>query len=330
MAQRQMESSDPQTPQDTLTPQPERGEPRMEDTRVRDLSGADRRAVVIRGMKSVMRDQVTTAAKAVAYSLFLVIPSAMLVGLGLFSIVSNPADVPKLLNHLQGIVPASAIQLLNQSLRQLTARSSGGVMVIVGLVLAVWSLIGAMQTMMWALNVTYERRDRRGFVRQRLAALGMVVCVLLAVAAVGGLLILGPELSGWVGRTLGAETVVTWIWWIAEWPLMILVLLGAFGGIYYLGPDVDHPRYRFITPGAVFAVIVWILISGGFSFYASNLGSYNKTWGSLAAVIVMLTWLWLSSLALLVGAEINAEAERSRELRRGEPAGDVIQAPHKG
>jgi len=96
---------------------------------------------------------------------------------------------------------------------------------------------------------------------------------------------------------------------------MILVLLGAFGGIYYLGPDVDHPRYRFITPGAVFAVVVWILISGGFSFYASNLGSYNKTWGSLAAVIVMLTWLWITGMALLLGAEINAEAERSRRLR---------------
>jgi membrane protein len=158
----------------------------------------------------------------------------------------------------------------------------------------------------------------------------MLICILVAIAAVGALLILGPELSSWAGRTIGAETAVSWVWWILEWPLMILVMLGAFAGIYYLGPNVDYPRYRFVTHGAVFAVVVWLVISGGFSFYASNLGSYNKTWGSLAAVIVMLTWLWLTSLALLMGAEINAEAERTRELRRGEPAGDAIPAPAEG
>ncbi len=315
---------------DRLTPQPEHDEPRLQDPGLSDLTKADRFAVVIRGIKSAMRDQITTAAKAVAYSLFLVIPSGMLVALGLYSMVANPSDVPKLLSHLHGVIPASAITLLDQSLRQVTAHSSGGAMVIVGGALAVWALVGAMQTLIWALNVTYERRESRNFFRQRLAALGLLLCVLVAIAFVGGLLILGPQLSGWAGRTVGAQTVVSYVWWIAEWPLLILVLLAAFAGIYFLGPDVDHPRYRFITPGAVFAVVVWLVISGAFSFYASHLGSYNKTWGSLAAVIVMLTWLWLSSLALLIGAEINAEAERSRELRRGEPAGEVIQAPAKG
>jgi membrane protein len=314
---------------DRLTPQPEWHEPRIEDPGLTDLSRRDRVAILIRAVKSALRDQISTAAKAVAYSLFLVIPSGLLVALGIYSMVANPSDVPRLLSHLQGVIPASAIQLLDQSLRQLTTHSSGGAMVIVGLVFALWALIGAMQTMIWALNVTYERRERRNFIRQRLAALGMVVCVLLAIAAVGALLIAGPLLSAWAGRAVGAETVVTWAWWIAEWPLLVLVLLAAFAGIYYLGPDVEYPRYRFITPGAVFAVVVWLIISGGFSFYAAHVGSYNKTWGSLAAVIVMLTWLWLSSLALLMGAEINAETERSRELRRGEPAGDQLQAPSK-
>jgi membrane protein len=313
-----------------LTPQPEHDEPQLRDPGLRDLTMSDRIAIGIRAVKSALRDQLSTAAKAVAYSFFLVIPSAMLIALGLYSMVANPSDVPRLLSHLQGVIPASAISLLNQSLRQVTAHSSGGAMVIAGVVFAVWSLLGAMQTMIWALNVTYERRESRNFFRQRMAALGMLICVLIAIAVVGALLIAGPQLSAWAGRTIGAETVVSWAWWIAEWPLMILVLLATFAGIYYLGPDVDHPRYRFITPGAVFAVIVWLVISGGFSFYASNLGSYNKTWGSLAAVIVMLTWLWLSSLALLMGAEINAEAERSRELRRGEPAEEAIQAPAKG
>ena len=97
----------------------------------------------------------------------------------------------------------------------------------------------------------------------------------------------------------------------------------------FLGPNVDHPRWRFLSFGAVLAVIIWLLASGAFAFYVSQFGSYNKTWGSLSAVVIMLTWLWLSALALLFGAEINAEAERSRELRRGEPAEVELQAPAK-
>jgi membrane protein len=122
---------------------------------------------------------------------------------------------------------------------------------------------------------------------------------------------------------------VTWAWWIAEWPVLLVALLAAFAGVLYLGPNVDHPRWRFLSFGSAFAVIVWLAASGAFAFYASRFASYNKTWGSLAAVIVMLTWLWLSSVALLVGAEINAEAERSRELRRGEPAERELTAPER-
>ena len=100
--------------------------------------------------------------------------------------------------------------------------------------------------------------------------------------------------------------------------------------ILYLGPDVDHPRWGFLTIGTVFAVVIWLAASGAFALFTSNFGSYDKTWGSLAIVIIMLTWLWLSALALLVGAEVNAEAERSRELRRGEPAEATLTAPPKG
>jgi membrane protein len=103
----------------------------------------------------------------------------------------------------------------------------------------------------------------------------------------------------------------------------------AFSTILYLGPNVEHPRWRFLTPGTALAVLVWLLASGGFAVWVSQFGSYNKTWGSLAAVVIMLTWLWLSALALLFGAEVNAEAERSRELRRGEPAELELQAPAK-
>jgi membrane protein len=117
------------------------------------------------------------------------------------------------------------------------------------------------------------------------------------------------------------------VWWTAQWPILILGLLLSFAAIYYLGPNVDHPRWQFLSIGPVVSVLIWLVASGGFAFYVSQFGSYNKAWGSLAAVIIMLTWLWISALALLFGAEVNAEAERSRELRRGEPAEEELQAP---
>ena len=105
------------------------------------------------------------------------------------------------------------------------------------------------------------------------------------------------------------------------------VLIAAFATLLYLGPDVAHPSWRFITPGSIFAAIVWLAASGAFAVYTAMFGSYNKTWGSLAAVIIMLTWLWLAAIALLLGAEINAETERSRELRQGQPAERELLAP---
>ena len=112
------------------------------------------------------------------------------------------------------------------------------------------------------------------------------------------LLVLGPHLSGWLGSAVGAEALVQWLWWTAQWPILLLGLFLAFATILYLGPDIDHPRWSFLTIGTVFAVVLWLAVSGAFALFTSNFGSYDKTWGSLAIVIIMLTWLWLSSLAL--------------------------------
>jgi membrane protein len=200
---------------------------------------------------------------------------------------------------------------------------------VIGVLLALWSVTGAMQNVMWGLNIAYERDEGRGFVRRRLTALEMVVFAGAGVLLVFALLVLGPHMIVWIGDAAGQKTLVTWVWWVAQWPILIGGLLVAFAGIYYLGPNVEHPRWQFLTFGAVFGIVCWLALSGLFAFYVSRFGSYNKTWGSLAAVVVMLTWLWLSGLALLFGAEINAEAERSRELRRGEPAEVELQAPPK-
>ena len=314
------------------TPQPEQEEPRLRDPGLGSLSARDYRAVFVRAAKEALNDHLTNLAAALAYYAFLAIPSLLLVAVGAFSLFAGPNAVSELVDRLSGVMPREAVTLVNDALRRLTEQqaSTGVTMAAVGFILAIWSLTGAMQTLMWALNEAYDRDETRGFVKRRLTGLAMVVLMLLAFALAFGLLVLGPRLSGWIGSATGAEALVQWLWWTAQWPTLVLGLLFAFSTILYLGPDVDHPRWSFLTIGTAFAVLVWLLASGAFAVYASAFGSYNKTWGSLSVVIVMLIWLWLSSLALLLGAELNAETERSRELRRGEHAEAKLTAPPKG
>jgi membrane protein len=310
-------------------PQPERGEPRLEEPTPSKLSFRDYRAIVVRAGKEALDDHITNLAAAIAYYSFLAIPSLLLVGVGFFSLFAGPDAISTIVDKLQGIVPREAATLIEDTLRRVTENQAGSgiALAVGGIVLALWSLTGAMQTLMWSLNSAYERDETRSFLKRRMTALLMVVLMLFAFALAFGLLVLGPHLSGWLGSAVGLKAFVEWIWWTAQWPVLVLGLLLAFATILYLGPNVDHPRWQFLTFGTALAVVVWLLASGAFAVYASQFGSYNKAWGSLAAVIIMLTWLWLSALALLFGAEVNAEAERSRELRRGEPAEVELQAP---
>jgi membrane protein len=313
-----------------VTALPERAEPVHPDPGLTDLSRRDWLAIGTRAAKETLDDGMTDAAAALAYYVFLAIPAAMLLALGLFGLLAGPEAVDTLVERLGTVMPAEATTLVRDSLDRLVANQGGSATLLsVGALLALWTTTGAMTALMRALNRAYDRDETRGFVRQRLTALAMVGFTLLAFALVLGLLVLGPHLADWIGGAVGMETLVGWVWWTAQWPILLLGLLAAFAGILYLGPNVDHPRWRFLTPGAVLAVLIWLVASGLFAFYTSMFGSYNKTWGTAAAVVVTLVWLWLSGLALLVGAEVNAEAERSRELRRGEPAEEELQAPAK-
>ncbi|HEV3479176.1 MAG TPA: YihY/virulence factor BrkB family protein [Gaiellaceae bacterium] len=312
-------------------PQPEREEPKLAEPGPRDLSKRDYLAIFIRAAKESINDHITNLAAALAYYAFLSIPSILLVAVGVFSLVGDRDAVEEIIDRLRGVAPEEALTLLEETLTRVaeTGANSGYTMIVIGGVLALWTVTGAMDTLMWALNSAYDREETRGFIKRRLTALVMIFLLLLSFVLVFGLLVLGPHLSGWIGDAVGLEAVVKWLWWTAQWPILILGLLLAFAAILYLGPNVDHPRWQFLSVGTTIAVFVWLLASGGFAVYVSMFASYNKAWGSLAGVIIMLTWLWISGLALLFGAEVNAETERSRELRRGEPAEEELQAPPK-
>jgi membrane protein len=297
-------------------PQPERREPPLHDPGLFDLSRKDWVAIVKRAGKDALADEITDRAAALAYYGFLAIPAMLLVAVGAFGLFASPDAIQTVLDKVGTVAPRETVTLLDDGLTRLSENeTSGGIMVAVGLVLALWTSSGAMNALMRGLNVVYDVKETRSFVRQRLTALGMLAASIAAFALVFGLLVLGPFLSRWIGEALGMEEVFGWIWWTAQWPILIGALLVVFGIILYVGPNVEERKLGFLTAGTGVALVIWLAVSGLFSLYVSMFGSYNKTWGSLAAVIVMLTWLWLSSLAILFGGEINAEARRSRVLR---------------
>jgi membrane protein len=282
--------------------------------------------VLRRAVGDARDDGLTTTAKALAYSLFLAIPAVFLVLLGLFSLFAGEGAIEELVSRARTVMPGEAATLLEESLRRTAQASTGGVvMTVSGLALALWTTTSAASTLMAGLTRTFDREDERGFVRKRITALAIVAALGLGAALVFGLLVLGPHLERWVGDAIGAPTLTAWAWWAGQWPVLVVALLFAFAVVLYFGPDGKRPAWRFVTPGAVTALVVWLAASGGLSVYAAYFGSYEKTWGTLAAVIVTLLWLWLASAALLFGAEVNAQVERLA-AERGDREG-VTAAP---
>lgn len=273
-------------------------------------------AVLRSAVREARDDDVPTMAQALAYALFLAIPATALVVLGVFSIFADPEAVTRVVDAARGVMPAEAAVLLEESLRRSTQSAGGGLlMTIVGFGLAVWSTTSAATTLMKGLTRAYDADDERSFVRRRLVALLIVFALVVGAALVVVFLVLGPHIEHWLGSTLEAESVTAWAWWTLQWPILLGGLLFAFACVLYLGPDVEQRTWKLITPGALTAVVIWLVASGGFAFYAANFGSYNKSWGTLSAVVITLVWLWLTSASLLFGAEINAEANRVAEER---------------
>jgi membrane protein len=298
------------------SPQPERREPKLQDPGLRDLSFTDWKAIVTRAGKEFMADNAMMLASALAYSSFFAIPALLIVATGLFTLVASPQFITHFMQQLT-FVPSAARNLLQQSLLRADAHPGGSLlMTVVGFVLAVWSVTGAMNSYMTALNLAYDRQDKRSFVTKRVVALKMAAVMGIAFLLVAVLTLFGPVIVNAIASHVGSMGgVIRVLWWVLQWPILLFGLLVAFATLLYLGPDVEHRKWEFLTLGSLVAAVLWIAASALFAVYTATFASYNKTWGSLASVIVMLTWLWITAMALLLGAEINAEAERSRALR---------------
>jgi membrane protein len=184
---------------------------------------------------------------------------------------------------------------------------------------ALWSASGYIGAFSRASNIIYEIEEGRPFWKLRPLQLAMSLFLILLVAVSAIAVVVTGPLAEQVGELFGLGGTAVTVWDLAKWPVIVLIVITMLGVLYYGAPNVRQPGFRWITPGGLLGVSLWILASAAFALYVANFGSYNKTYGSLAGVIVFLVWLWISNLAVLLGAELNAELERARELESGVP-----------
>jgi membrane protein len=289
-----------------------------------DLSTRSWMATLKRTVREFKDDNVTDWAAALTYYAVLALFPALIALVAIVGLVADPATITNTLTKLVGSIgPASAVDTFKGPIQQITAnRSTAGIALIVSLATALWAASGYIGAFMRASNAIYEVDEGRPFWKLRpLQILVTLVMVLLVAVTVLALVVTGPLASA-VGDAVGVGSTAVTIWDIAKWPVLIVVVLGMFGFLYHVSPNVRLPKFKWVTPGSVLALVTWVVASALFAFYVANFGSYNKTYGTLAGAVVFLVWLWITNIALLLGAELNAELERSREIEAGVPGAE--------
>ncbi len=275
------------------------------------------RAAVVRAV----RDNVPDIAATLAYYTFLAIPATLLVALGVFGLFAGQDTIRGIIDAMEGVVPAAALELIDQTLVRVTSETgTRNGLAAVGLVLALWTTSGAMSALIRALNRVHGITDARNIARKRGAGAVLFFWVVLAMSLSFLLLVLGPVLSDWLGDTIDNPGLATRLWWSAQWPILIGGLFLAMLGILRGGPARPPKGKGPVVAGALVAIALWMAASGLFAIYTANFSNYGAAWGSLSAVIVMLTWLWLSALAVLLGAQVEHEMERRADARRAPAA----------
>ena len=236
--------------------------------------------------------------------------------IALVSIVglAGKSATDSLVKNVGTVTSGPAKDILTNAFTGLSSnRGAAGILFVAGLVLALWSASGYIGAFMRASNSIYEVEEERPFWKLRPLQMGVTLIMLLLVAlAAIGIVVTGPLADG-VGKTLGLGDSIVTVWNYAKWPVILLVVIACFALLYYAAPDVKHHGFRWITPGAVLGVGVWLVASAAFAFYVANFSSYNKTYGTLGGGVAFLVWMWVTNIAVLLGAEFDAELERARE-----------------
>jgi membrane protein len=284
---------------------------------VTDLPKESWKGVLKRAMREFSDDKVTDWAAALTYYGVLSIFPMLLALISLLGLFGQSATQP-LLDNISSVAPGPAKDIVTQAIQNLQkSQGAAGVLFFVGLAAAIWSASGYVGAFMRASNDIWDVEEGRPVwktIPLRLAVT-IVLLVLLTVSALA-VVLTGP-LAKSIGDIVGLGSTAVTVWDIAKWPALIVVVAFMIALLYYAAPNVKHPKFQWVSPGSILAVLLWILASALFAFYVASFSSYNKTYGALGGVIVFLTWLWITNNVILLGAEVNAEIERGRQIQGG-------------
>jgi membrane protein len=275
--------------------------------------------ILWRAWKQTGRDNISLVSGGVTYYVLLALFPGLATLVSIYGLFSSPAEVEKQVGALAGVMPGDAQNLIGAELHQLAGAPGGalGIGAVIGFLLGLWSASRGMGGVITALNIAYEQEEKRGYFKltalSLLLTIGLVIGGLVVIAFVAGV----PVLF----NSLGLGALTRWLVYVLEWPVLMVFIMLILAVLYRYAPSRDEPQWQWASPGAIVATLLWLLGSIAFTVYVAHFGSYNKTYGSLGAIIVLLTWLYLSAYVVLLGAEINAEAERqtTRDSTKGEP-----------
>jgi membrane protein len=283
--------------------------------------------VVKRTIREFSDDNLTDLAAALTYYGVLAIFPMLIVIVSVLGLIGNSVTKP-LLQNLGEVAPGEAKTIFSNAITNIQShQGTAGVLFVVGLLLALWAASGYIAAFMRASNIVWDVPEGRPIYKTIPIRLGvtLITVVLLTLSALAVVFI--GSLAGKVGNLIGVGSTAVQVWDIAKWPVMLLIISGILAILYYSAPNVRQPGFHWVSPGSILAVVLWIAASALFALYVSNFSSYNKTYGALASVIVFLIWLWITNIAILLGAEFNAELERGRQIVGGHPADEEPYLP---
>jgi membrane protein len=284
-----------------------------------DLSGRGWFAILKRTVREFKEDNLTDWAAALTYYGILALFPAIIVLVSILGLVGHSATQP-LLDNLGTLAPGPAKDIVTGAINQVgSSRGTAGFAFVFGLALALWSASSYVGAFSRASNAIYEVEEGRPFWKLRPVQLAVTAVMILLLAACSIAVVVTGPLAERVGDLVGLGSTAVTAWDIAKWPVIAFVVVTMFAILYYTAPNVRQPGFKWITPGGILALLLWVVSSAAFAFYVANFSSYNKTYGALAGVVAFLVWLWISNIAILLGAEMNAEVERQREIEKGVP-----------
>ncbi|MEE1612615.1 YihY/virulence factor BrkB family protein [Microvirga sp. CF3016] len=253
------------------------------------------------------KDRIMSVAAGVTYYALLALFPAIAALVSIYGLFADPATIQDHLNTLSGVMPGGALDIIREQVTRIASKGGGalGFGFIFGLVLSLWSANAGMKAIFDALNIVYGEDEKRSFIKLNLLSLSFTLgAIAFILVALAGIIVL-PIALNFIGLGSGTEWLVS----LARWPILLIGVVFGLSLIYRFGPSRDKAEWRWVTPGGIVAAVLWLAVSMLFSWYVANFGSYNETYGSLGAVIGFMTWIWLSTIVVLLGAEINAEME---------------------